>query len=271
VHRVEPAGWRATTPATSSYPITVGSAQSAGPLLFGELHLPTVSGTVYDDADGNGARDATEPGLAGRTVYADLNHNGVRDFTTLTFNFPGLPANVQDAAFLVQVPSQGVLEIADVNVPISFSGANPGIALAGPAGASDLVRFRSPPDQISFDGTFDDEAGAPFPFFGGGGNVKPAEPLSVFDGTEPAGKWYLRVQANPQPFGGAAMEQIRVKGLTALHLPGHARAGVPAPPNTVNTLRFVFNQYLGTHYPMLRSASYPEGDLPYQWDEMRVR
>jgi hypothetical protein len=78
-------------------------------------------------------------------------------------------------------------------------------------------------------------------------------------------------QANPEPFGEAAMQQIRVKGLSAFYLPGHARAGVPQPPNSVNTLRFVFDQYLGTHYGMLRSASYPEGDLPYQYREMRVR
>ena len=40
---------------------------------------------------------------------------------------------------------------------------------------------------------------------------------------------------------------------------------------TVNTLRLVFNRYFGTHYPMLRSASYPELDYPYQFEEMQVR
>jgi hypothetical protein len=78
-------------------------------------------------------------------------------------------------------------------------------------------------------------------------------------------------QANPEPFGEAAMETIRVKGLSAFYLPGRSRAGVPQPPNTVNSLRFVINQYLGTHYEMLRSASYPEGDLPYDFKEMRVK
>jgi len=78
-------------------------------------------------------------------------------------------------------------------------------------------------------------------------------------------------QANPDNVGEAAMQDIRVKGLTALYLPGAGRARVPQPPNTVNTLRFVFNHYLGTHYPPLRSASYPELDLPYQFEKMRVR
>jgi hypothetical protein len=78
-------------------------------------------------------------------------------------------------------------------------------------------------------------------------------------------------QVNPETFGEAAMQQIRVKGLIALYLPGTGKTGVPQPPNAVNTLRFVLNRYFGTHYPMLRSASYPELDLPYQFEEMRVR
>jgi hypothetical protein len=41
--------------------------------------------------------------------------------------------------------------------------------------------------------------------------------------------------------------------------------------NTVNTLRFVFNRYFHAGYPLLRNASYPEGDFPYQFEEMPVR
>jgi hypothetical protein len=59
--------------------------------------------------------------------------------------------------------------------------------------------------------------------------------------------------------------------LIALHLPGVAGARIPQPPNTVNTLRLVFNRYFGTAYPLLRSASYPELDLPYQFKEMQVK
>jgi hypothetical protein len=76
-------------------------------------------------------------------------------------------------------------------------------------------------------------------------------------------------QATGDFLGERTAEDVRVKGIVALHLPGVR--GVPTPPTTVNTLRFVFNRYLGTNYKMLRAASYPEGDLPYQYDEMRVR
>ena len=77
-------------------------------------------------------------------------------------------------------------------------------------------------------------------------------------------------QASSPPFSEGAMQQVRVKGLIALHLPG-VNAHPPEKLNTVNTLRFVFNRYFGTHYPLLRSASYPEQDFPYQFQEMRVR
>lgn len=77
--------------------------------------------------------------------------------------------------------------------------------------------------------------------------------------------------ANPETWGESAMKDIRVKGMLALDLPGPRRVAVPSPPNTVNTLRYVFNRYLGTHYPMLPSVSSPEGDYPYQYEPMRVR
>ena len=78
-------------------------------------------------------------------------------------------------------------------------------------------------------------------------------------------------QAEPEVFGEAAMEDIRVKGLSAFYLPRLDQPGVPTPPNSVNVLRFVFNHYLGTHYEMLKSASYAEGDLPYEPKEIHVK
>jgi hypothetical protein len=75
----------------------------------------------------------------------------------------------------------------------------------------------------------------------------------------------------PELFGEAAAQDIRVKGLMAFYLPGRGRARVPQPPNTVNSLRFVFNRYLGTRYPMLRSTSSLEGDLPFMSEEIRVK
>ncbi|MEZ6034242.1 MAG: hypothetical protein R3C17_14200 [Planctomycetaceae bacterium] len=39
----------------------------------------SISGSLWDDADGNGVRSVTEAGLAGWQVYLDLNTNGIRD------------------------------------------------------------------------------------------------------------------------------------------------------------------------------------------------
>jgi hypothetical protein len=76
--------------------------------------------------------------------------------------------------------------------------------------------------------------------------------------------------ADPEVFGEAATKEIRLKGLQAFRFPGLGPADVPDPPNTVNTLRYVLNHYLGTRYPMLPSKSYPEGDLPYDYREISV-
>ncbi|MGB7327437.1 MAG: SdrD B-like domain-containing protein, partial [Rubripirellula sp.] len=46
---------------------------------------PTIiSGTVWSDVDRDGARDPSEPGIAGVTVYIDINHNGILDSGDLT-------------------------------------------------------------------------------------------------------------------------------------------------------------------------------------------
>jgi hypothetical protein len=78
-------------------------------------------------------------------------------------------------------------------------------------------------------------------------------------------------QANPETFGEAAMQDIRVKGLSAFYMPGLGRVKVPQDLNTVNSLRFLFNQYFGTHYKLLKNFSYPELDLPYEFQPMHVR
>ena len=62
--------------------------------------LSTISGVLWDDLDGDGVRQAAEPGLPDRTVYLDANDNDRLDdgeVTTTTdaaggYAFSGLPA-----------------------------------------------------------------------------------------------------------------------------------------------------------------------------------
>ena len=46
---------------------------------FGNARAGAMSGTVFNDVDADGVRDAGEPGLAGALVYVDLNNSGTRD------------------------------------------------------------------------------------------------------------------------------------------------------------------------------------------------
>jgi hypothetical protein len=78
-------------------------------------------------------------------------------------------------------------------------------------------------------------------------------------------------EALEEDWGAAAVRQMRVKGLSAMYLPGKPRPMLPPDLNTVNSLRFVFNRYFGTHYPLLKSVSYPELDAPYQFVPMKVK
>src|SRR5207302_5807524 len=48
-------------------------------LNFGAFQTIRLSGQLFRDADGDGARGAGEAGLAGRVVYLDANNNGVLD------------------------------------------------------------------------------------------------------------------------------------------------------------------------------------------------
>jgi hypothetical protein len=78
-------------------------------------------------------------------------------------------------------------------------------------------------------------------------------------------------ESGDNTFDEATAKDIRVKGLLAMSLPGVRRVRPPQPPNTVNTLRYVYNELFGTHYTMLPTKSAPDGDYPYQWDSLRVR
>jgi hypothetical protein len=78
-------------------------------------------------------------------------------------------------------------------------------------------------------------------------------------------------EANEDVFGPKVMKDIRVKGLSAYYLPGKDASGLPQDLNTVNTFRYVFDLYFGTHLGMLESHSYSEGDRLFQFDEIKLR
>ncbi len=71
-------GWTATTPMLIELDgITSGDTSFGNDFL--NFDLFDISGTKYSDANGNGAFDTGEQGLAGVTIYVDLNGNDVFD------------------------------------------------------------------------------------------------------------------------------------------------------------------------------------------------
>jgi hypothetical protein len=70
------AGWVGSEPAAGSYTVTLTTGQQITGEEFGNYQPASVTGSVFEDRNGNGARDTGEPGLAGRTVYLDAFVNG---------------------------------------------------------------------------------------------------------------------------------------------------------------------------------------------------
>src|SRR5262249_16617342 len=124
-------GWVATTPVEGSVTFDDSRLTAAGP-DFGNFRLVTVSGTVYNDVDGSGSRDAGEPGLAGWVVFDDLDNDGV--FT------PGEPYAVSDAlgGYSLADVGPGTHHVREFTLPGWFATAPAGGYTVSPASGQDL-------------------------------------------------------------------------------------------------------------------------------------
>ena len=81
-HRVRAAragGWRQTQPSSGAYTVTLVSGATTTGRNFGMTRKVRISGTVFNDANGDRVRNAAEGGLAGWRVYLDADNDGVRD------------------------------------------------------------------------------------------------------------------------------------------------------------------------------------------------
>ncbi len=89
VIEVVPSGWETAPSFGDNHNVRVYSGATSTAPDFANFNLSTlvlgsVSGSVWDDVNGNGVRDTTpttEPGSAGWTVFADINNNRVADPT----------------------------------------------------------------------------------------------------------------------------------------------------------------------------------------------
>lgn len=79
IREVAQPGFGFTSPPSGSRMVTLTSGQGLGNTDFGVAMFGSITGSVFNDANNNAARDAGEVGLAGWTVYIDANNNGVLD------------------------------------------------------------------------------------------------------------------------------------------------------------------------------------------------
>jgi hypothetical protein len=77
VREVTPAGWTCSAPAACAHTgVSVGATQAVGQRDFANWTEPTISGQKFEDMNGNGEKDAGEPGVQGFAIYADANGDG---------------------------------------------------------------------------------------------------------------------------------------------------------------------------------------------------
>ena len=78
VREIPLTGFRITTPASTTYDLTVGSGESTIK-FFGNTTRVLISGSIFRDTNGNGAKDSGEAALVGWRVWVDLDGDGVFD------------------------------------------------------------------------------------------------------------------------------------------------------------------------------------------------
>ena len=76
-----------------------------------EITGASIEGTVFVDANGNGALDAAESGLSGITVFIDYNGNSILDhdepFAVTKGQQPGVPGQQRAGSYLIENVRQG--------------------------------------------------------------------------------------------------------------------------------------------------------------------
>ena len=191
--------------ATPGYDLVTGRGSPKAQLIVGDLvGVGAVSGTVFNDANGNGLIDG-DSGLSGWTVYSDLNNNSAFDPVAVnTFNSTNVPLTIPNNSTITSnntVPAQPGY-IIDVNVTINIthnSDNNLKITLISPTGVHIVLADRVGGTGNHFTNTeFDDSApilidNGTSPF---ASTFHPDELLSVLYGTNPQGVWQLEINDN---------------------------------------------------------------------------
>ena len=184
-----------------------GTELAVAGLAIAPTKVGSISGTKWNDANGNRTFDGSEDGLAGWTIYLDLNNNGQLDQNispnqTLTQASTDIPQAIPDqdiAGVKSALDFAGVGKIEDINVTLDIThgyDADLHAVLISPTGTRVKLFTNVGTNGDNFLNTvFDDSAALPIatqqaPFTG---TFRPQEPLSAFNNEDAAGQWKLEL------------------------------------------------------------------------------
>ncbi len=178
------------------------------PSLIGQA---TVSGQVFNDANGNGAIDSGEAGLSGWTVFEDLNGDGSYSpaTTTTLSNSVATPFAAGSSASSNIVASGLTGDTIRVTVTVNISyyrDSDLVLSLIGPGGTTVTLANRAGSFSANFTNTTFDDYSLSLPVSGGSGpfagTYSPTTPLWALYGGNPNGTWTLQVNNAPGTKGG---------------------------------------------------------------------
>jgi len=121
--------------AAPSQPVTLTPGQTTTLPTVGIKSPATITGTVFNDLNGNGVQDLGEPGLAGRMVYLDLNGSGQYES-----NDPSATTDASGGYTIADV-SPGAYVVGEVLPAGSHATTAPSVSLTVSAGASAAANF----------------------------------------------------------------------------------------------------------------------------------
>ncbi|MGD9100577.1 MAG: SdrD B-like domain-containing protein, partial [Anaerolineae bacterium] len=118
VRETDPSGFISTT--SNTVPVSIGSG-GAGTASFGDQAQGTVSGSVFDDLDGDGVQDPGEPGLGGVVVSLIDPGTGATITTTTTGDGSYIFTGVDPGDYIVQESDpDGFTSTTPNDVPVSI-------------------------------------------------------------------------------------------------------------------------------------------------------
>ena len=171
--------------------------------------IAEIRGSVWSDMNGDGEREANEPGLGGELVFADTNGNGFVDRGGQTIASSDVPKPIAGTNTITStIATTGLAGlVTDVDVTLNIThDYNPRVqvCLVSPSGTRILL-VASVAGGTGFVNTaLDDDAATPVLLGSGSftGTFRPVGGLAKLNGEDPNGTWTLKITNGSDYFSG---------------------------------------------------------------------